>query len=366
MITMITAERRAILGKLRTASCPPLDSIASGLGMGRTACHPQSQISRENVAVEMTAIGKILERTWLEIPKKFPGIRVFEYQVMPDHFHGIIFFETPQNKPLGAVVGFLKAHTTSLCKQAGLLSCSGAGIFAGEAATRAQSLERCLPSCSGAGGLPSALWSKGYCDSILLHKGQLNAMREYIKDNPRRLAIKRANRGLFKVVSCLPFGDGAFMALGNRFLLEAPFFYQIQCSRSITSCEFEQKKNDCYNAIKRGAVIVSPCISPGEREIAKEVFEAKGKLIVLKNKGFAPFYKPAGAMFDACAEGRILLLSPSAWGYLPGKKSLTRLDACVMNRLAQLICKEDAATIDYKGMTPTDIESLVRAALTSK
>ncbi len=369
MITMTTAERRAILGRLRTASCPPPNRTASCSLSDKTvscpppdmavscptsdraACCPPSDmavsctspnsagITQENVCVEITAIGKILEQTWLEIPKKFPGVKVFEYQIMPDHFHGIIFFERPQDKPLGSVVGFLKAHTASLCKQAGLLPGSGAD----------SSL--------------SVLWSKGYTDSILLHKGQLESMRGYIKDNPRRLAVKRANRDLFKVVSHLPFGNGTFMALGNHFLLDAPFFHQIQCSRSITPQELEQKKEDCYNAIRRGAVIVSPCISSGEREIARDVYEARGRLIVLKNKGFAPLYKPAGAMFDACAEGRILLLAPSAWGYVPGKKPLTRLDACVMNRIAQMICKEDAVAINYRGMKPADIDGLVKAAL---
>ncbi len=213
MITITTADRQALLGELRTTSCPP----PNGPSVDDL---PSTSITRNDVTVTPTAIGKILEQTWLSIPGKFPGIKAFEYQIMPDHFHGILFFETPQDKPLGAIVGFLKAHSTSLCKQAGLLACSPK---AGGS-----------PPCSGAGGLPPALWSKGYTDSILLHKGQLHAMREYIKDNPRRLAIKRAHRDLFKVVTSLPFGGGAFMALGNRFLLNAPSFYQIQCSRSIT------------------------------------------------------------------------------------------------------------------------------------
>ncbi len=68
-------------------------------------------------------------------------------------------------------------------------------------------------------------------------------------------------------------------------------------------------------------------------------------------------------MFDACAEGRILLLSPIAWGHTSGKKLLTQFDACVMNRLAQLICKDDAATINYHGMKPTDIEGMVKTAM---
>jgi len=36
------------------------------------------------------------------------------------------------------------------------------------------------------------LWSPGFYDTILFHKGQLANMRAYVRDNPRRLAAKRA------------------------------------------------------------------------------------------------------------------------------------------------------------------------------
>ena len=42
---------------------------------------------------------------------------------------------------------------------------------------------------------------------------------------------------------------------------------------------------------------------------------------------------------------------------------MTRLDACVMNRLSQLIAGEGAVEINYKGMTPNDIDGLVRKAV---
>jgi 5'(3')-deoxyribonucleotidase len=38
-----------------------------------------------------------------------------------------------------------------------------------------------------------------YHDRILTHNGQLMHMVRYIQDNPRRLALKRANKELFKI-----------------------------------------------------------------------------------------------------------------------------------------------------------------------
>ena len=72
-----------------------------------------------------------------------------------------------------------------------------------------------------------AFWAKGYVDTILWREGQLRRMIDYVVDNPRRLAIKRACPELFGVVRDLKValpglaGDslGHFAALGNPFLL---------------------------------------------------------------------------------------------------------------------------------------------------
>ena len=46
-------------------------------------------------------------------------------------------------------------------------------------------------------------WEEGYVDNILFREGQLKRMADYIRDNPRRLAEKRANPGLFRHVADL-------------------------------------------------------------------------------------------------------------------------------------------------------------------
>ncbi len=109
--------------------------------------------------------------------------------------------------------------------------------------------------------------------------------------------------------------------------------------------------------------MVNPCISQGEREIARRAFAAGAAMIALRNKGFSPFYKPEGTLFDRCAEGRLLMLAPAAWPYTPGKKQMTRDDACALNRIAQAIARDGAADIDYKGRTPIDVDGLSRRAV---
>src|SRR5574344_811607 len=58
--------------------------------------------------IELSPFGEIVAACWREVPTRFPGVRVLAVQVMPDHFHGVVFVETAQAKHLGAVVGFIK------------------------------------------------------------------------------------------------------------------------------------------------------------------------------------------------------------------------------------------------------------------
>ena len=130
----------------------------------------------------------------------------------------------------------------------------------------------------------------------------------------------------------------------------------------LKTTEFGEKLKMLLSMAEKGAVLISPCISDGEREIARHAMEANAKLITLSNKGFSPLFKPSGRAFDSASEGRLLMLAPAGWPYQPGEKKMTRFDACTLNRIAQLVAGEGAAKINYRGMKPGDITSRVAAA----
>ena len=183
---------------------------------------------------------------------------------------------------------------------------------------------------------------------------------------------------------------GSFSAIGNHFLLARPLA-QVQVSRryfryrreskvgaapkiardadgepivEFSTPEYERRRDALFAAARVGAVLISPCISDGERQIAREALAAGYRLVTMHNKGFSKFQKPGGRYFDACAEGRLLMLAPVAWPYQPNEKPMTRADATAMNRLCQWLARDGAATIDYHGMAPADIDRLALAAVT--
>ncbi len=110
-------------------------------------------------------------------------------------------------------------------------------------------------------------------------------------------------------------------------------------------------------------MLLSPCISEGEREIAHLAARMGLKVIMLCNKGFSPLYKPGGKLFEMTAKGNLLMLAPINWPYRPSKKKMTRIDACVLNRIAQWLSGSGAAEIKYHGVTPAEINRLAAEAI---
>ncbi len=357
LITMVLNDRsRPVFG--RVVGKPPVDGRAQGM---------------EGI-FEASELGRRVEEDFLRMGEFAPEIEVLGVQLMPEHFHGVLRVVRRMEKPLGERLRGFKIGASKVARELGVLPpMNGRGL--GEAAR-------------GKG-----LFADGFTDTIL---GNADAVRKgmaYMRDNPRRLAVKRAFPELFKVVGnlCVPLdghGQGHFAAVGNRALLETPHILQVQVSRrdfawkrdgkgevirspidgrarvGFATAAFEEKAAGLLAAGAHGAAIVSPCISEGEREIAARAFAAGHKVIALRNKGFSPLYKPGGRLFERCAGGNLLLLAPAAWPYLPGRKPITRVDACVLNRLAQLLAGDGAAEIDYKGRTPREIDDLARKAVT--
>ena len=137
-----------------------------------------------------------------------------------------------------------------------------------------------------------------------------------------------------------------------------------------TTPEFEEKAAAALRAAAQGAVLLSPCISHGEREIARRAFEAGHRVITLQNKGFSPLYKPGGKLFETCAAGNLLMLAPCNIASRGNAQNIRRLDAMtreqaqVLNRIAQLIADDGAVEIDYKGVVLSGIDEAVAEATT--
>lgn len=121
--------------------------------------------------MDLSQIGRIIYKLWIELPAHFNDVQLDEYVIMPNHLHGIIIIDehrkggvaTPKSqgretlplqkkRHLGHVIGFFKyqsaKYVSAVRKSAGL-----------------------------------TIWQRNYYERIIRSAEELNRIREYIKNN---------------------------------------------------------------------------------------------------------------------------------------------------------------------------------------
>ena len=292
LITMTVAGRRPLLGAL----------VGDAEAPDGSADAPQ---------VELTALGQRVADCWKAIARHHPEVGVLATMVMPDHLHGILFVERRMEQHLGMVIKGFKTGCNQAYRE--LLATPGVTI-------------------DGEG----YLWARGYNDHILEGKDELERWFSYLRNNPRRLAMKRAYPDFFRVQFNVTIGNHTYAAIGNRFLLGHPLRRQVQCSRSLTEGEIETAVAEHLQHARSGAVLVSPAISDGERAVMRAALDGGLPLIFLTPWGFNVFSKPGHQYYEACAAGRFLILAP--WPHQNQRVPLTRQMCLQLNAMAKEIC----------------------------
>lgn len=315
--------------------------------------------------IELTALGKAVQSEWLGIHSYYPQIEVMAVQMMPDHLHGILFVKERLPVHLGQVIsGFkagcrraekmLRAETvaakpqptekvgqqpTEKVGQQARLSRQVTAVPSQEAMEAAQGAET---TKSRQDYRP--LFAKGYNDLILRTYDELGSWQNYLRDNPRRLMMKRARPEWLRPFFGLRIGQHCFSGIGNRDLLEAPKRKAVRISRRLNEAEITAVATQYLKEAEQGTVLVSPAISPGEKRVMRAAFNAGFPTIVIMENGFSQMSKPHGEQFYACAEGRLLMLSP--WEHHNEKQKLTSGQCMQMNLMALEISegKEDDYT----------------------
>ena len=284
MVTLCIKGRRPILG---------------------TLCSPDSNHTKP--WIRPTPIGAAVRKAWHDIPEYHPQIKLCGFQLMPDHVHGIIHVTTPIPQHLGRLIQGFKKGCRDALKQIHVED--------------------------------DTLWEDGYNDRILRGAGQLDRWITYLNDNPYRLWVKRKHADLFLQRTGIVVGSTPVTIMGNRFLLDYPDKVAVKCSRRLTNAEIDNECKRFLTMASQGTVLVSPCISPGEKEVMGAAFEAGYPIILLLENGFSPFQKPGGRQFDACSEGRLLLIAP--WPHHDDYRKITRAQCDALNALARSISNND-------------------------
>lgn len=293
MITLVVEGRKPVLGAL---------------------CGPDE--SHNEPWVKVSSIGLAVKEAWHELPQFHPQVRLLSLCIMPDHIHGILYVTERLPRHLGHVInGFKKG-----CRDRVLYS---------EAAPRTTEL------ASSNIQHFSLQWQRGYHDRILTHKGQLSTLFQYLDDNPRRLWLKRNRREYFTIMRGIEIAGKSYNVMGNLDILKHPFKCAVQCSRSLTDAQIDEACARFVTQAAAGTVLVSPCISAGEKAVAAMAMQLGYRLIVIMNNGFSPLEKPSQRFIDACYGGSVLFIAPLE--HRPQSEKLSRSLCLELNDLARVV-----------------------------
>ena len=339
MITLVTEPRASIFGTLR------------------------------EWGVERSAEGRAVYDAWQEIEGKFPGVRATYNAIMPDHFHGIVYITCDGAADLGAVVSFFAAAVErrigrrvwcglwrdSVCLARGQLHRqinyvltnakrrwikeNNPGLFKkvmGFSHWRLKRANETLGEVSGAdswdfrrfahdpGAALREYWDLETGEEIVKPRkanrlqpafeqqayDSKGGQQAYDSKGAGDNKLEAEGNACCRTLAVLP--PVVWTALGNPFLLDAPLLVSVRISTQTPPEELDRLIEKIVAKAERGAVIVGPWISPGEKRAKQAVVDCGGRIVQLLAEAMGRYYKPSGRDFDLCAEGHMLLLSPFA------------------------------------------------------
>ena len=336
MVTLVVNGRCPLLGRLAGDAEAPEGSV--------NAPH-----------IVLTPLGQAIADEWAGISTIYEEVAVIACRVMPDHLHGILYVREKTDFHLGQVIKGFKIGCNRLLRaaletQRTREGAEGAALETQRTREGAEVRERAgaseegeyanlLRSYAANSSQPigrETLWEPKYNDKILHNYSTLEKWKGYLFDNPRRLAIRRAYPDLFRVRFGITVAAQSYAAIGNVFLLNYPDKLQVQLSRSLTDEEVKQQVEHFLSLARKGTVIVSPAISKGEQAVMRAVLDAGLPQIFLTPWGFNTFSKPGHQYYEACAEGRFLMMAP--WEHQNERIPLTRPMCLALNQMTQQIC----------------------------
>ena len=162
--------------------------------------------------VQLSVAGRMVQRVWRETPRRFPGVEVGDFVVMPNHVHGIVWINHPVGAPLVGArggSGRATARGAPTTERAATRVAQGADGGADRAATRAAPTAlggaigayKSLTTVEYVRGVKTAgwppfnqrLWQRNYYEHIARDDESLTQIRQYIYDNPVRWSFDPEN-----------------------------------------------------------------------------------------------------------------------------------------------------------------------------
>lgn len=321
-------ERGGLLSEAHRPRTTWKDYHGSGIYLITIVAHARKRVFGElnrdprNPAVVLTKLGQYMEQAWSETfdvqTSRGRHICSLGYQVMPDHFHGVLQVLEPMDIPLGTIIRDFKAVCTKQYRT--FYPPSSADQIDTSLLIRLSRKQR--EQYYAENGM-EPLFDDNYDDTICYRRGQLENIVRYVADNPRRAIMRALYPDMFQRRQHLIIDGQDYAAYGNLFLLRRPWKEQVFChrwqmingqrnydKRYETTDEFQMRRTAWIQAAKDGAVLVTPGVSKGEQLLVKDCIEQALPLIHLQKEPIPVGWHPELSRQHLCEMGQLLILSP--------------------------------------------------------
>ena len=141
-----------------------------------------------NGEMRLNDVGKIAAQSWVWLEQQYPYVKLDEWVIMPNHFHGIIWITNDIPGRGGSRTAPTTTNTQTFDDETVVKSQKPLGRLIGAFKTVSTKQINMLNNTPG---MP--LWQRNYYEHVIRSDDDLHRIRQYIRNNPLRWALDREN-----------------------------------------------------------------------------------------------------------------------------------------------------------------------------
>ncbi len=134
-----------------------------------------------NNKIQLSEIGKIVEKYWLEIPNHFTFVELDEFIIMPNHMHGIVIIKNENHVVPNVETRHCLVSTTDANKKTNRFQNQGKHTISSIIGSYKSICTKIINKIQNN---EFFAWQSRFYDHIIRNEKEFYRIRQYIKDNP--------------------------------------------------------------------------------------------------------------------------------------------------------------------------------------
>ncbi len=167
-------------------------STMDGIQLNAPTVNPATTAYIARRSLQLTPIGEIAKRFWMEIPRHYPKIALDEFVIMPDHVHGILKIGDADRQQSVGVQNFeplpktIQPHSKLPSKIHEHRQHAFQHMVPDSIGSIIRAYKSSVTMWCRRNGFPQFKWQRSFHDRIIRDEKSLFHIRQYIRNNPAK------------------------------------------------------------------------------------------------------------------------------------------------------------------------------------